>query len=106
MNIKIERGNAIGLELVIEAENVKISYDIEAREYDRDINGKLLSVFPKRDVSTDALDKFTKVLDDMIYYREAEYDSSDLIKRLFEKLPSDVASKLHKFLEDTYDLES
>jgi hypothetical protein len=101
MNIKIERGNAIGLELVIEAENVKIAYDIEAREYDRDISGKLLSVFPKRDISTDALDKLTMVLDDMIYYREVSYDSSDLIRRLFDKLPSDTAAKLLKSLNDT-----
>jgi len=34
------------------------------------------------------------VLEDIIYYREREFDSSNLIEKLFEKLPQEPAGKL------------
>lgn len=93
MNISLKANH--GYDLIIEAENVRISEDIESREYPKDENGKtIINLHPKRDIKTEALERFVSVLDDMIYYRKAEYDSSGLIERLFEKLPQEVAEKL------------
>ncbi len=41
----------------------------------------------------------------MINYREAKYDSSDLIERLFEKLPNDKIDVLIKKLKRDYEEE-
>jgi hypothetical protein len=41
----------------------------------------------------------------MIYYREAEFDSSSLIERLFEKLPQEVANKLLVKLKRDYEVD-
>lgn len=102
MKITLKRN--YGFELIIEADNVRITEDIESREYSKDENGKsIYSTRPKRDINTDALEQFVNVLDDMIYYREAEFDSSRLIERLFEKLPSDVPVKLLEKIKRDYD---
>lgn len=90
-------------ELIFEADNVRVVEDIESREYPKDENGKTIFNFsPKRDIKTDVLEKMTEVLDDMIYYREAEFDSSNLIEKLFKKLPLDLAITLIKKLERDY----
>ncbi|HMT77896.1 MAG TPA: hypothetical protein PKA44_09305 [Saprospiraceae bacterium] len=93
MKIELKRNH--GYYLIIEADNVKIQEDIETREYPKDENGKtIINLNPKRDICTNALDQIARLLDDMIEYREADYDSSELIKRLFSKLPSEVAMEL------------
>lgn len=79
-------------ELVIEANNVKIVEDVESRDYN----------VPKRDVSTDYIDKFASVLEDMICYRVEEFDSRRLIEGLFSKLPEDIAQRLSFNLYDEY----
>lgn len=102
MNIILKRN--YGFELIFEAENVRVTEDIESREYPKDENGKtIININPKRDIKTDALEQFASVLGDMIYYREAEFDSSDLIELLFEKLPSDVAIKLVRKIKRDYE---
>lgn len=102
MNITLER--TYGFELIIEAENVKITEDIGDRIYSKTEDGKTdFKTPPKRDVKTDALEQFVSVLDDMIHYREAEFDSSDLIERLFEKLPQEVANNLIVKLKRDYE---
>ena len=58
---------------------------------------KISSIF-NRDVDL-------SVLDDMIYYREAEFDSSSLIERLFEKLPQEAANKLLVKLKRDYEVD-
>ena len=71
-----------------------------------DENGKtIINLNPKRDIKTDALEQFVNVLEDMIYYREAEFDSSNLIERLFEKLPSNVAIKLAEKIKRYYEID-
>lgn len=95
-----------GFYLEIKAENVDISEDIEERIYSKLEDGKTdFKTPPKRDIKTDEIDKFDRLLQDMIYYRKAEYDSSDLIKLLFEKLPTDVACKLSNELAHQYENE-
>jgi hypothetical protein len=104
MNITLKRN--YGYELIFEAENVKITEDIEDRIYSKTEDGKTdFKTPPKRDVKTDALEQFTSVLDDMIHYREADFDSSDLIERLFEKLPQEVANNLLVKLKRDYETE-
>jgi hypothetical protein len=104
MNITLKRN--YGFELIFEAENVRVTEDIESREYPKDKNGKtVINLNPKRDIKTDALEQFVNVLDDIIFFREAEFDSSNLIERLFEKLPSDVAIKLAKKIKRDYDVD-
>jgi len=104
MQITLRRNH--GFELIFEAENVKVTEDIEIREYAKDENGKTIVDFsPKRDIKTDVLHQFVNVLDDMIYYRVAEFDSSGLIERLFEKLPLDLAHELVEKLKRDYEKE-
>ena len=101
MEIGINRGN-----LVITADNVMIAEDIEERTYRKDENGKtIFDLNPKRDVKTEFLVQFSTVLDDLIYYRVKEYDSSELIRNLFNKLPSNIANDLSLELHKKYEIE-
>lgn len=103
MNITLKRN--YGYELIFEADNVKVTEDIEERIYPKDESGKtVINMHPQRDIKTTAIEQFVSVLDDMIHYREAEFDSSDLIERLFEKLPSEKAILLSAKLNRDYEV--
>jgi len=103
MEISLKRN--YGLELIFRAENVNVCEDIEDRIYSKTEDGKTDYKNVKRDVKTDVIEQFVSVLDDMIYYREADFDSSSLIERLFEKLPKDVCDKLIVKLKRDYETE-
>ena len=104
MEISLKRN--YGFELIFKAENVNVVEDIEDRIYGKTEDGKTdYKVPPKRDIQTHAIEQFVSVLDDMINYREAKYDSSDLIERLFEKLPNDKIDVLIKKLKRDYEDE-
>jgi hypothetical protein len=92
-----------GYELHFKTTNVDVVEDIESREYKEDENGK---IFIKRDIKTDILEQFISVLDDMAYYRTTEFDSSNLISTLFEKLPNEVAIELVNKLKNNYIIEN
>ncbi len=95
-----------GFDLEIKADNVHISEDIEERIYSKTLEGKTDFITPpKRDIKTDEINKIDRLLQDMIYYRKAEYDSSDLIKLLFEKLPAKVSCVLSNELANQYENE-
>lgn len=101
MEISLKR--KYGYELTIKADNTTICEDIEERIYSKTADGKAdFKIPPKRDISTDILQQFTNVLSDMIYYRKAEFDSSELIEMLFDKLPkekmNDVLIKLQQLI--------
>jgi hypothetical protein len=97
----IELKNRFGFELIVEAENVRIVEDIEIREYAKDENGKIIAdIRPNRDISTYAISQFADILQEMIYHRKSEFDSSDLIESLFQKLPFDTAVKLAEKLKN------
>lgn len=101
MEITLKRNH--GYELIIVADNVRITEDIEQRTYPKDENGKsIISLNPQRDIKTDAIQQFVDVLSDMMYYREAEFHSVDLIKALFNKLPKEEAIKLAERLSSEY----
>ena len=103
MNITLKRN--YGFELIFETENVRVIEDVGERIYGKTDDGKTNYGKVKRDVKTDAIEQFVNVLDDMIYYREAEFDSSSLIERLFEKLPQEVANKLLVKLKRDYEVD-
>lgn len=105
MEISLKRN--YGYELIFKAENVNVSEDIEDRIYSKLPDGKSdFKTPPKRDIKTDVLDQFVSVLDDMIYYRDADFDSSGLIERLFEKLPQEAANTLLVKLKRDYEVEA
>lgn len=102
MNITLKRN--YGYELIFEADNIKVVEDIEERTYPKDESGKsIINLNPKRDIQTSAIEQFANVLQDMIYYRESDFDSSDLIKSLFDKLPSSKVQSLITELYNTYE---
>ncbi len=103
MEISIKRN--YGFELIFKAENVNIVEDIEDRIYGKTEEGKTDFKNVTRDIKTDVIEQFACILDDMINYREAKYDSSDLIERLFEKLPNDKIDVLIKKLKRDYEEE-
>jgi hypothetical protein len=102
MEIELKRNH--GFELTFKSENVIVTEDIEGRTYFKTEDGKIDFTNVKRDIKTDVLEQFSSVLDEMIYYREAKFDSSDLIETLFEKLPNDkrefILIKLKRDYED------
>ena len=101
MEISLRKNH--GFELTFKAENINVCEDIEERIYGKTEDGKTDYKNVKRDVKTEVIEQFVSVLEDMIYYREAEFNSSDLIERLFEKLPQDVCDKLVAKLKMDYD---
>ena len=104
MEISVKRN--YGFYLVFKAENVHVEEDIEQRIYSKTEDGKIdFSKLPIRDIDTDILDQFIRVVDDLIDYRVEKYDSSSLIERLFEKLPDDTIRKLLSNLNRDYEVE-
>lgn len=95
--------NKFGFELIFKTDNVDVSEDIEDRIYSKTNFNKNGTALVERDIKTDVVQQFVSVLDDMIYYRKAEFDSSDLIKRLFEKLPKESRDKLMLDIKETYE---
>ena len=83
-------------ELVVIAENVHVREDIEERTYQTKEDGRTDFSTGIREIKTDALERIANVLYDMIEHRIAEFDSSELINSLFEKLPPHVRSELIK----------
>ena len=92
MEISLKRN--YGCELIFITENVNATEDIEDRIYGKKEDGTTDYHRVTRDINTDVLEQFTSVLGDMIYHRVSDFDSSDLIERLFEKLPSESVDKL------------
>lgn len=89
--------------IVIDAENVHIEEDVETRTYINGPDGKVdYNIAPKRDIDTTTLDQFTRVLDDLIECRVEKYDSSDLILRLFDKLPRNAVENVLGELNSVY----
>jgi len=104
MEIEVKRN--YGIYLILKADNVLVEEDIEERMYSELENGMPdFSKPPLRCVVTESLDQIVRVLDDMIYYREREYDSSSLISSLIDKLPEELRNELLKKLAKDYDIE-
>jgi hypothetical protein len=83
MEIRL-KGTNVSHEIVVKDTNVLIEFDATEREWIKDENGKAIRSI--NDISDEALNMFTTVTEDLIYYRQKEYDSSNLIIQLFDKL--------------------
>lgn len=91
MDIEINSSSFGYLTAIFSDINVKIEQDVCQRS----------SGYRRRESSDEGIELFSKPLDDLMYYRENEYDSSDLIIRLFEKLPGEKQQQLLKqFIKD------
>jgi len=89
-------------ELIIEAENVKIVEDIEERVYIRGEEKQLIRI--EKDILEEPIMDIINVLDEIMYRRVKEIDSSTLIETLFTKLPSNIAHDLVEKLYKDYKL--
>jgi len=101
MEISLKR-SSYGCDLIFVADNVKVTENIDDRIYGKKEDGTLDFHKVTRDINTDVLGQFASVLGEMIYYRNADFDSSDLIESLFEKLPEEAVDKLLSKLTEDY----
>lgn len=101
------KGGYTSTEVIVEAENVRIVEDISHSIYGKKEDGKTdYTKYLGTDIEDESLRQFTEVMEEITYYRNAPFDSSDLIKRLFEKLPADTRKNLLKELNDEYQDEN
>ena len=99
MNIELTR-NYSSYYLKIEADNVKIEEDITTVNYAIKEDGK--KDFSRRlgyDISDEWFGNMTRLMEDIAYYREKEFDSRDLIIQLFAKFPEESRQNLVSELE-------
>lgn len=99
MNIQVK--NRYGCELIIEDDDTVITVDAEKRTYPfKKEDGKTDYSRCEKDVDEAVLDEFSCALGDLIYYREKEYDSSDIILALFEKLPEQQKQEVYEKIKN------
>ena len=97
MEIELKTSN-YGIDLVVKAENVNISEDIEERVWE---NNRIV----RRDVQDEWVKNIAQLMEDIIYYRVADFDSSELIEQLFNNLPQETAESLSEKLFKDYKSE-
>lgn len=103
MKITLNKDHA-GIDLIYEAENVKIIESIEKRTYEKKEDGSPdFRYSPHREVEDATLDQFSDLLVDLLYYRDTYYDGSILINALFTKLPDKEVGGLLYRLRLMYD---
>jgi len=90
----------------VTAENVKVEECVSESLYHLKEDGKPdYTKFKGYDIEDKPLTMFVSVLEDLIYYREREYNSTSLISCLFEKLPEKERTELLTELKRYYDEE-
>lgn len=90
-------------ELKVTAENVNMTENITETEYAIKEDGKIdYSKVIVRDIENSTMDQFSGLMEDLIYYRERPYDSTNLLRSAFEKLPEDKQIELLKELNRDY----
>lgn len=97
MEITLKTGN-YGFDLIVKAENVNILEDIQERIWE---NNSIV----RRDIKDEWVENIAQLMEDIIYYRVADFDSSSLIEQLFNKLPQETAEKLTDKLFKDYGTE-
>lgn len=97
MEIELKTSNH-GFDLVVKAENVNITEDIEERVWE---NNRIVI----RDIQDEWVENIAQLMEDIIYYRVADFDSSELIEQLFNKLPQETAESLSEKLFKDYKSE-
>jgi hypothetical protein len=104
MEIQIKGSNSYGTEIHYKADNVHVTEDVYETIYGTSEDGKIdYGKRLGRDITKDVLDKFCGVTEDLMYYREAEYNSSTLIQQLLNKLPEKEKLEVYKQLKGEFD---
>jgi hypothetical protein len=104
MEIQIKGSNSYGTEVHYKADNVHMTEDVYETIYGTSEDGKIdYGKRLGRDITKDVLDKFCGITEDLMYYREAEYDSSTLIQQLLNKLPEKEKVEVYKQLKEEFD---
>lgn len=103
MNIELKHSNYFGTELVFTAENVKIEESLSEAIYaPKEDGSKGLGKRLGTDITDENIEMFTTIMDDIAYYRDKPYDFTDLIKRLFDKMPDDKVESLVEEIKNEY----
>ena len=87
-------------QLIYEDQNIRVEEDVEERS--TRVNAPTSGI-NSTDISNEVLEKYVSVLDDLIHFRSNTFDSSELIERLFDKLPEDKRAKLFFDLNNNYE---
>nr|DAI89674.1 MAG TPA: hypothetical protein [Caudoviricetes sp.] len=102
MNIEI-KGSWSGKDIVYTAENVKIEENVLERIYEKDENGKTnFSKLKVEDITDEALEQFTQLTEELLYYRKRDFDTSELICQAFNKLPQEKIKAILEQLNKDY----
>lgn len=105
MKIKFEP-STYSYEIIVEAENARIVGDVQERTFPHTTKeGEVDYLRPRRTISDTSMKMITDLLEQMIDLREEEFNSSDLIFSLIEKLSEEDREKLFKKLKDYYEEE-
>ena len=106
MNIQFFNYSKIGsIILSVSSGDESIEEDVSESVYETTLEGKVNhSNKLMTDVSDYDLRTMVNAVKELMGYRKRTYDSSDLIKSLFEKLPDDVRSELIEELHVEYHL--
>lgn len=106
MEIKVE-SSYTQTTIVFIADNVKVHECISEGIYAKKEDNKLdYSRRLGKDITDEYMRMFITLMDDIVYYREKEYDSSDLIVNLFSKLPESCQKRLIIELSEEYEFDN
>lgn len=98
MEIKL-KANYYGAYIIVDDLNVHIEDYISHMIYPPKEDGtRDLTVYPQKCIKTDAMNQIASLMSDMVSNRVRPYNSSDLIIKLFDKLPDEVKEELLKKL--------
>jgi hypothetical protein len=100
MEIKL-KASYYGAYIIVDAENVHIEDYVTNLLYPLKEDGtKDLTAYPQKCIKTDSMNDISGLMYDMVSNRTRPYDSSDLILRLFDKLPDEVKQDLIQKLKN------
>lgn len=101
MNIEV-KGRYGYTDLVFTDENVKVEFSVSEGIYVEVEGKKDYKQRTGNDITDESLNLLAKPLEDLIYYRKRDFDSSELIKQLFDKLPVERKKELLDALNGYY----
>lgn len=87
--------------VVVTAENVKIEHDVTYSEWEKR-DGKSIKTLSGC-IEDREMQSLCSFMEDIAYLRVRPYDSSELIKQLFAKLPDNKAKELLNTLNKDYE---
>jgi len=102
MNIEIKT-NYSGKDIIYIAENIKVEENISERIYEKDENGKTdFKRLKLEDITDEVIEQFTQLIEELLYYRKRDFDTSELIYQAFNKLPQEKIKAVLEQLNKDY----